>query len=81
VRVKFWENPPRHVFSPNLHARRAKLQGRFQVRPSAALALLVRALGSSELQACMQRIWRLAPWASCWRAPLHPLLTRCGFGE
>nr|BBC28486.1 low-affinity phosphate transporter [Eudorina sp. NIES-3984]BBC28497.1 low-affinity phosphate transporter [Eudorina sp. 2006-703-Eu-15] len=30
VRVKFWENPPRHVFSPNLHARRAKLQGRFQ---------------------------------------------------
>nr|BCL66262.1 low-affinity phosphate transporter [Volvox reticuliferus] len=30
VRVKFWEKPPRHVFSPNLHARRAKLQGRFQ---------------------------------------------------
>nr|BCL66194.1 low-affinity phosphate transporter [Volvox reticuliferus] len=30
VRVKFWENPPRHVFSPNLHARRMKLMGRFQ---------------------------------------------------
>ncbi|GFR50479.1 hypothetical protein Agub_g12739 [Astrephomene gubernaculifera] len=31
VRVKFWENPPRHVFSTSsLHARRAKLQGRFQ---------------------------------------------------
>nr|ADI46909.1 PTC1m [Volvox carteri f. nagariensis] len=29
VRVLFWENPPRHVFS-NLHARRVKLQGRFQ---------------------------------------------------
>ncbi|KAG2437638.1 hypothetical protein HYH02_011277 [Chlamydomonas schloesseri] len=30
IRVKFWENPPRHLFSTNLSTRRAKLQARFQ---------------------------------------------------
>nr|ADF43123.1 PTC1p [Chlamydomonas reinhardtii]ADF43163.1 PTC1m [Chlamydomonas reinhardtii] len=30
IRVKFWENPPRHLFSTNLNTRRAKLQARFQ---------------------------------------------------
>ncbi|PNH00354.1 putative transporter C3B8.04c, partial [Tetrabaena socialis] len=45
IRIRFWENPPRHVFSVNLNTRRIKLQGRFQAVPlfvtSMALPLLV----------------------------------------